>query len=175
MTVPPCRHISLVKIATMSLRKFYLYILRLVHKAAIITSLYTVLIIAASPPRESSLHTFARSYYYCSCSRIRIRIRIRISSYISSPPLHPSHTTIESADYNILKCRGDPRPGVSLRMFRPRRPPSSWKWIRKVRQCLGRRHCKDLRPQRCWLSWNCKFCLGKFDGRWWCETAMHRV
>ena len=60
----------------MSLRKFYLYILRLVHKAAIITSLYTVLIIAASPPRESSLHTFARSYYYCSCSRIRIRIRI---------------------------------------------------------------------------------------------------
>ena len=96
MTVPPCRHISLVKIATMSLRKFYLYILRLVHKAAIITSLYTVLIIAASPPRESSLHTFARSYYYCSCSRIRIRI----SSYISSPPLHPSHTTIESADYN---------------------------------------------------------------------------
>ena len=98
MTVPPYRHISLVKIATMSLRKCYLYILRLVHKAAIITSLYTVLIIAASPPRESSLHTFARSYYYCSCSRIRIRIRI--SSYISSPPLHPSHTTIESADYN---------------------------------------------------------------------------
>ena len=88
MTVPPCRNISLVKIATMSLRKCYLYILRLVHKAAIITSLYTVLIIAASPPRESSLNTFARSYYYCSCS------------YISSPPLHPSHTTIESADYN---------------------------------------------------------------------------
>ena len=88
MTVPPCRQISLVEIATMSLRKCYLYILRLVHKASIITSLYTVLIIAASPPRESSLRTFARSYYYCSCS------------YMSSPPLLNSHTTIESADYN---------------------------------------------------------------------------
>ena len=87
MTVPPCRQISLVEIATISLRKYFLYILRLAHELAIIKSLYTVRIIVASPPRESSLHTFARSYY-CSCS------------YISSPPLLNSHTTIESADYN---------------------------------------------------------------------------
>ena len=93
MTVPPCRQISLVEIATISLRKYFLYILRLAHELAIMKSLYTVRMIVASPPRESSLHTFARSYYYYyyyyySCS------------YISSPPLQNSHTTIESADYN---------------------------------------------------------------------------
>ena len=89
MTVPPCRQISLVEIATISLRKYFLYILGLAHELAIMKSLYTVRMIVASPPRESSLHTFARSYYYYySCS------------YISSPPLQNSHTTIESADYN---------------------------------------------------------------------------
>ena len=74
------------------LSKYFLYILRLAHELAIMKSLYTVRMIVASPPRESSLHTFARSYYYYyyyySCS------------YISSPPLQNSHTTIESADYN---------------------------------------------------------------------------
>ena len=42
MTVPPCRQISLVEIATISLRKYFLYILRLAHELAIMKSLYTV-------------------------------------------------------------------------------------------------------------------------------------